>query len=49
VGGTTPCVADIDDSAFAALRALGIDAFQWNVAVDDPPTERRFDAIFFCE
>jgi SAM-dependent methyltransferase len=43
------CVADIDDSGFAGLRELGLDAFQWNVAQDDPPAERRFDTIFFSE
>jgi SAM-dependent methyltransferase len=43
------CVADIDDSCFAGLRARGVDAFQWNVASEDPPTDRRFDAIFICE
>jgi 2-polyprenyl-3-methyl-5-hydroxy-6-metoxy-1,4-benzoquinol methylase len=42
-------VADIDDSGFATLRELGLDAFRWNVALDDPSTERRFDAIFFSE
>jgi 2-polyprenyl-3-methyl-5-hydroxy-6-metoxy-1,4-benzoquinol methylase len=43
------CVADVDDSGFAGLRALGVDTFQWNLALDDPPTDRRFDAIFFSE
>ena len=43
------CVADIDDTGFAGLRARGIDAFQWNVAIEDPPSDRRFDAIFICE
>jgi SAM-dependent methyltransferase len=43
------CVADIDDVCFGALRAKGIDAFQWDLALDDPPTSRRFDAIFFSE
>jgi SAM-dependent methyltransferase len=43
------CVADVDDSGFAGLRALGVDTFQWNVALDDPPTDRRFAAIFFSE
>ncbi len=43
------CVADIEDSCFAGLRQHGIDAFTWNLAVDDPPTDRRFDAIFFSE
>jgi SAM-dependent methyltransferase len=43
------CVADVDDSGFAGLRALGVETFQWNVASDDPPTDRRFDAIFFSE
>lgn len=43
------CVADIEDSCFAGLRAHGIDAFVWNLAVDDPPTDRQFDVIFFSE
>ena len=43
------CVADIDDGCFAALQAKGIDAFQWDLALDDAPTDRRFDAIFFSE
>jgi len=43
------CVADIDDSCFADLRTRGIDAFQWNLANEDPGTDRRFDAIFICE
>ena len=43
------CLADIDDSCFAGLRAHGIDAFQWNLALEDPPEGRRFDAIFFSE
>jgi SAM-dependent methyltransferase len=47
--GDDGCVADLDDSGFPALRALGLDAFQWNVGQDEPATERRFDAIFFSE
>jgi SAM-dependent methyltransferase len=43
------CVGDLDDSCFAGLRARGIDAFQWNLAIEDPPVDRRFDAIFICE
>ena len=42
-------VADIDDSQFAGLRAVGLDSFQWNVARDDPPTDRRFDTISLSE
>jgi 2-polyprenyl-3-methyl-5-hydroxy-6-metoxy-1,4-benzoquinol methylase len=42
-------VADVDDSCFPAVRASGLDAFQWDLARDDPPTDRRFDAIFFSE
>ena len=42
-------VADVDDSCFAAVRANGMDAFQWDVAQDDAPTDLRFDAIFFSE
>ena len=43
------CVADIDDTCFAGLRARGIDAFRWNIALEDPPPGQRFDAIFFSE
>jgi SAM-dependent methyltransferase len=43
------CVADIQDACFADLRTNGIDAFEWDLALNDPPTERRFDAIFFSE
>ena len=47
--GDQGCVADVQDGCFAELRARGIDAFEWNLALDDPPTDRRFDAIFFSE
>ena len=43
------CVADIDDTGFAGLRARGIDTFEWNVALDDAPFDRRFDGIFISE
>jgi SAM-dependent methyltransferase len=43
------CLADIDDFCFAGLRAHGIDAFQWDLALEDPPEGRQFDAIFFSE
>jgi SAM-dependent methyltransferase len=43
------CVADINDTCFAGLRAHGIEAFQWNLALEEPPAGRRFDAIFFSE
>ena len=43
------CVADIEDSCFGGLRENGIEAFQWNLALHDPPTDRQFDAIFFSE
>lgn len=47
--GDRGCAADIDEGCFAALQANGIDAFQWDLARDDPPTDRRFDGIFFSE
>jgi SAM-dependent methyltransferase len=47
--GDRSCVADIDDGCFADLRSHGIDAFRWNVALEDPPAGRQFDAIFFSE
>lgn len=43
------CVADIQDGCFADLRRRGIDAFKWDLAVADPPTDRQFDVIFFSE
>lgn len=43
------CVADIDDKCFAALREHGIDTLRWNLALNDPPTDRQFDGIFFSE
>jgi SAM-dependent methyltransferase len=43
------CVADLDNTCFAGLRARGIDAFVWNLALEDPPVDRCFDAIFFSE
>jgi SAM-dependent methyltransferase len=47
--GDQGCVADVDETCFAGLRSRGIDAFQWNLALEDAPTDRRFDAIFFSE
>jgi len=47
--GDRGCVADIDATGFAGLRARGIDTFVWNVALEDPAFERRFDAIFISE
>ena len=49
VWGDHGCVADIDESCFPDLRARGIETFRWNIAAEDAPTERRFDAIFLCE
>jgi SAM-dependent methyltransferase len=43
------CVVDIDDTGFSRLRARGIDTFEWNVALEEPPFDRRFDAIFISE
>ena len=42
-------VADIDDTCFAGLQSRGIDTFEWNLAVEDAPFDRRFDAIFISE
>lgn len=47
--GDRACVADHEDSCFGALREHGIDAFRWDLALEDGPTDRRFDAIFFSE
>ncbi len=47
--GDRGSVADVQPGCFAGLRAHGIDAFRWDLARDDPPTEKRFDAIFFSE
>ncbi len=43
------CVADVQEGCFSELREAGIDAFRWNLAVEDPPTQRRFDAVFLSE
>jgi 2-polyprenyl-3-methyl-5-hydroxy-6-metoxy-1,4-benzoquinol methylase len=47
--GDRGCVADLDDACFTSLRARGIEAFQWNLALEDPPSHRRFDTIFISE
>ena len=47
--GDRGCVADVDDTGFTGLRARGIDTIEWNVALEDAPSERRFDAIFISE
>lgn len=47
--GDRACVADIETSCFEGLHQKGIDAFQWDIARDDPPRDRSFDAIFFSE
>jgi SAM-dependent methyltransferase len=43
------CVADIQDTCFADLRSNGIDAFVWDLALNDSPMSRQFDVIFFSE
>lgn len=43
------CVADINDECFPDLKRNGIDTFQWNLASEDSPVTRQFDAIFFSE
>ena len=47
--GDRASVADVDTSCFAGLRSHGIETFEWDLARDDPPVARRFDAIFFSE
>jgi SAM-dependent methyltransferase len=47
--GDRACLGDIDTSSFARLGSQGIDAFQWDLARDEPPVDRSFDAIFFSE
>lgn len=47
--GDNGCVADVQEGCFSELREAGIDAFRWNLAVEDPPTQHRFDAVFFSE
>jgi hypothetical protein len=44
--GRTMAPWPTDTTAIAGLRSLGLNPFQWNVALDDAPTERRFGAIF---
>jgi SAM-dependent methyltransferase len=48
-GTDKACVADVVDTCFAGLRKHNIDAFQWNLALAEPPIDRKFDAIFFSE
>ena len=43
------CVADIEPSCFPQLQSHGIDTFVWDLANDDAPADRKFDAIFFSE
>jgi 2-polyprenyl-3-methyl-5-hydroxy-6-metoxy-1,4-benzoquinol methylase len=43
------CVADMDDTGFADLRARGIETLEWNLALEDAPSDRQFDAIFISE
>lgn len=47
--GDRATVADLDTTCFSQLRSRGIDTFEWDLARDDPPTGRTFDAIFFSE
>jgi SAM-dependent methyltransferase len=48
-GADKACVADVVDVCFPGLGEHGIDTFKWNLALTEPPTERKFDAIFFSE
>jgi SAM-dependent methyltransferase len=43
------CVADFNTDCFPGLNKHGIDTFQWNLALDDPTTDRQFDVVFFSE
>ena len=43
--GNQASVADIEDSCFPELRERGVDAFVRNIALEDPLTQRSFDAI----
>ena len=47
--GDRGAVADIDDTGFAELRSRGIETFEWNLALEDAPFDRSFDAIFISE
>lgn len=42
-------MADIEGSCFDRLREHGIEAFQWDLAVRNAPTDGQFDALFFSE
>jgi SAM-dependent methyltransferase len=48
-GQDKACVADITPDCFPGLNEHGIDTFQWNLALDEPPTDRQFDVAFFSE
>lgn len=43
------CVADIEPSCFRQLQSHGVDTFVWDLAREDAPPDRQFDAIFFSE
>lgn len=47
--GDRATVADLNDACFATLATLGIEAFQYNLATNDPPPGRTFDAVLLSE
>jgi SAM-dependent methyltransferase len=47
--GDKACVADITTDCFPGLNERGIDTFQWNLALAEPPADRQFDVVFFSE
>ena len=46
LGRTTAVSPTSTTAASPACGRSGLDAFQWNVALEEPPTKRQFDAIF---
>lgn len=42
-------VADLNDACFATLKKFGIEAFQYNLATEDPPPDRQYDVVLLSE
>lgn len=42
-------VADLTDTCFPGLKALGINTFQYNLAADEPPVGTTYDVVFLSE
>jgi 2-polyprenyl-3-methyl-5-hydroxy-6-metoxy-1,4-benzoquinol methylase len=47
--GDRATVADLNKTCFDTLSEQGVDTFLYNLAADEPPSDRRFDVILFSE